>query len=30
MNFRDPGLGSDNLMEKLYTVPSAAFPNKNS
>lgn len=24
--FSRPGLGSDNLMTKLYTVPSAAFP----
>lgn len=24
--FSRPGLGSDNLMGKLYTVPSAAFP----
>lgn len=26
--FRRPGLNSDNLMDKLYTVPSAAFPVK--
>lgn len=26
--FNRPGLGSDNLMYKLYTVPSAAFPIK--
>ena len=26
--FSRPGLGSDNLMAKLYTVPSAAFPIK--
>lgn len=24
--FNRPGLGSDNLMNKLYTVPSAAYP----
>lgn len=26
--FRRPGLNSDNLMDKLYTVPSAAYPVK--
>lgn len=26
--FNRPGLGSDNLINKLYTVPSAAFPVK--
>lgn len=26
--FSRPGLGSDNLMDKIYTVPSAAFPTK--
>lgn len=26
--YNRPGLGSDNLLDKLYTVPSAAFPIK--
>lgn len=28
--YKRPGLGSDNLMDKLYTTPAAAFPIKTS